>query len=73
MYRQDDPIYSHDPMKEEMMIELNGEADYWAELAALEGLGEEEAEMDDFRDEEEWAGREDYDEAVLDLSEDIPF
>lgn len=31
---QDEPIYSHDPREEELMIEHNSRYDYQAELAA---------------------------------------
>lgn len=44
---QNDPIYSDDPLEEEMMIEWNGNFDYQSELWASERRSmANEAEMD---------------------------
>lgn len=70
---QDTPIYSSDPATEELTIERNGDEDYWREIAEAEML-RDEADMDDFRDEEEWQdAQEKYDVVVFDLDGDIPF
>lgn len=46
-YTQNDPIYSDDPMEEELMIEWNSQFDYQRELHAEHYDFEAEREYDD--------------------------